>query len=64
MEKELFYPQYSSVSSFRILYTPSAFARTSLFHLQEVGSLKTLRAYIQEGRTDFVSVFCCAEWKR
>ena len=36
MEQELFNPQSSSVSSSRVLYTPSVFARTSLIHLQEV----------------------------
>ena len=29
----------SIVSSNRILYTPSSFARTSLLHLQEIGEL-------------------------
>lgn len=45
MDQELFNPQSSSVTSSRILYTPSTFARTSLLHLQEVGSLqaKTIR---------------------
>ena len=40
MDQELFNPQSSSVTSSRILYTPSTFARTSLLHLQEVGSLQ------------------------
>ena len=57
MEKELFYPQSSSVSSSRILYTPSAFARTSLFHLQEVGSLRALRPHTSR-REDLVSFLC------
>lgn len=35
MDQELFNPQSSSVSSSRVLYTPSSFARTSLLHLQE-----------------------------
>ena len=39
MEQELFNPQSSSVSSSRIIYTLSTFARTSLLHLQEIGSL-------------------------
>lgn len=42
MDKELFNPQSSSVSSSRIIYTPSTFARTSLLHLQEVGSLQAV----------------------
>ena len=32
MEQELFNPQSSSVSSSRIIYTPSTFARMSLLH--------------------------------
>lgn len=35
----------SSVSSSRILYTTSPFARTSLIHLQEIGSLKALKPH-------------------
>lgn len=31
MDHELFNPQSSSVSSFRIIYTPSTFARTLIF---------------------------------
>lgn len=54
MEQELFNPQSSSVSSSRILYTPSAFARTSLFHLQEVGSLQAIHQHTST-RTDLVS---------
>ena len=42
MDQELFNPQSSSVSSSRIIYTPSTFARTSLLHLQEVGSLQAV----------------------
>lgn len=42
MDKELFNPQSSSVSASRIIYTPSTFARTSLLHLQEVGSLQAV----------------------
>ena len=42
MDQELFNPQSSSVTSFRILYTPSTFARTSLLHLQEVESLQAM----------------------
>lgn len=34
-----------SVSSNRIIYTPSTFARTSLLHLQEIGSLTALRPH-------------------
>ncbi|XCP84009.1 AraC family transcriptional regulator [Roseburia hominis] len=34
------------VSSNRILYTPSPFARASLFHLQEIGTLTALKPHI------------------
>lgn len=34
------------VSSDRILYTPSSFAKASLFHLQEIGTLKALKPHI------------------
>ena len=35
----------SIVSSNRILYTPSSFARTSLLHLQEIGELEAKRSH-------------------
>ena len=35
----------ASVQSDRILYTPSTFARSSLLHLQEVGTLKALKPH-------------------
>lgn len=35
----------TSVSSKRILYTPSTFARSSLLHLQEVGTLQALKPH-------------------
>ena len=35
----------SIVSSNRILYTPSSFARTSLLHLQEIGELEARRSH-------------------
>ena len=57
MDQELFNPQSSSVSSSRILYTPSPFARTSLLHLQEVGSLQAIRPHTSS-RTDLVSFLC------
>ena len=38
----------SIVSSDRILYTPSSFARTSLLHLQEIGSLEAKRSHTSE----------------
>lgn len=38
--------QSSIVTSDRILYTPSNFARTSLLHLQEIGTLKANKPHI------------------
>lgn len=57
MDQELFNPQSSSVRSSRILYTPSTFARTSLLHLQEVGSLQAVQAHTST-RTNLVSFLC------
>ena len=48
MDQELFNPQSSSVSSSRIIYTPSTFARTSLLHLQEVGSLQAVHPHVSK----------------
>lgn len=55
MEQELFNPQSSSVNSSRIIYTPSTFARTSLLHLQEVGSLQAVCPHVSQ-REDLVSL--------
>ena len=57
MDQELFNPQSSSVNSSRIIYTPSTFARTSLLHLQEVGSLRALHPHTSK-RLDLVSFLC------
>lgn len=57
MDRELFNPQSSSVRSSRILYTPSTFARTSLLHLQEVGSLQAVQPHTST-RTNLVSFLC------
>lgn len=54
---ELFNPQSSSVTSSRILYTPSTFARTSLLHLQEVGSLQAIHPHTSM-RTNLTSFLC------
>ena len=37
-----------SVSSSRIIYTPSTFARTSLLHLQEAGSLQAIHPHVSQ----------------
>ena len=57
MGKELFNSQPSSVSTSRILYTPSTFARTSLLHLQEVGSLQAIHPHTST-RDDLASFLC------
>lgn len=43
--QDLFTNESPSVSTARILYTPSPFARFSLLHLQEVGSLTAIRPH-------------------
>lgn len=55
--QELFSNNTSSVQSNRILYTPSAFARGSLLHLQEVGSLQALHPHTST-RSGLVSYLC------
>ncbi len=55
--QELFSNNASSVQSDRILYTPSAFARGSLLHLQEVGTLKALHTHTST-RSGLVSYLC------
>ena len=57
MDQELFNPQSSSVTLSRILYTPSTFARTSLLHLQEVGSLQDIHPHTST-RTNLTSFLC------
>ena len=57
MDQELFNPQSSSVTTSRILYTPSPFARTSLLHLQEVGSLQAIHPHTST-RTNLTSFLC------
>lgn len=42
--------QGESVNSNRILYTPSEFARTNLFYLQEIGSLRAIKPHISSRR--------------
>ena len=54
---ELFNPQSSSVQPSRILYTPSPFARSSLLHLQEVGSLTAIRPHTSK-REKLQSYLC------
>lgn len=46
MAENLF--QGESVASSRILYTPSEFARTNLFYLQEIGSLQAIKPHISK----------------
>ena len=46
-----------SVQSSRILYTPSSFARSSLLHLQEVGSLTAIKPHTSK-REKLQSYLC------
>ena len=46
-----------SVQSSRILYTPSPFARSSLLHLQEVGSLTAIKQHTSK-REKLQSYLC------
>lgn len=59
MSQEMFAPQSSSVTSSRILYTPSAFARASLLHLQEAGTLQAIHPHTS-ARTNLTSFLCFA----
>lgn len=56
---EAFFTNESSVRSERILYTPSDFARTSLLHLQEAGSLEAIRPHTS-ARENMNSFLCFA----
>ena len=47
------------MTSSRILYTPSTFVRTSLLHLQEVGSLQVIHPHTST-RTNLTSFLCVA----
>ncbi len=51
-----FFTTASIVSSDRVLYTPSEFAKTSLMHLQEIGTLRALQAHTssREGLQSFL----------
>lgn len=42
MDQNKYFTTASIVSSNRVLYTPSSFAKTSLLHLQEIGTLQAL----------------------
>lgn len=57
MNPDSYFPASPSVQSSRILYTPSPFARSSLLHLQEVGSLRAVRPHTS-ARTDLLSYLC------
>lgn len=48
MNNHLFQGEF--VHSNRILYTPSEFARTNLFYLQEIGSLQAIKPHISKRR--------------
>ncbi len=46
MDNKKYFTTASIVSSNRVLYTPSSFARASLLHLQEIGTLQALAPHI------------------
>ena len=48
MDNALLFTNTNSVSSNRIIYTPSAFARSSLIHLQETGTLQATHPHKNE----------------
>lgn len=52
-ENKTVFSEYA-VSSDRIIYTPSSFARENLLHLQETGTLKALKPHTSK-RTELVS---------
>ena len=54
--EEKYFTTASIVSSSRVLYTPSPFARTSLLHLQEIGTLQALQEHTsrREGLQSFL----------
>lgn len=45
MNNDNYFTSSSSVSSNRVIYTPSTFAKSSLLHLQETGSLQALQPH-------------------
>lgn len=46
--KSQYFTDTATVTSNRVLYTASSFARSSLLHLQEIGELQALRAHTSE----------------
>lgn len=56
MKEEYLFPGRDIVDSDRIIYTPSDFARTSLFHLQETGTLQAKKAHtsFREGLSSYL----------
>lgn len=48
MSEQNLFTSSPSVSSTRIIYTPSSFARSSLIHLQETGTLQALYPHKSE----------------
>ncbi len=60
MQEKLFQGEY--VSSNRLLYTPSEFARSNLIHLQEIGSLKAMKTHTSKRQNlDSFLFFCVKE---
>lgn len=56
-DKNPYFTASSSVCSNRILYTPSSFGRTNLFHLQEIGRLTALSPHTSK-REELLSYLC------
>lgn len=57
MEQDRLFTASASVRSSRILYTPSSFAKSSLLHLQEVGSLTAVKPHTS--RREKLNSFLC-----
>ena len=61
--KDLFVnTQLPVVTSDRILYTPSNFARTSLLYLQEIGSLQVHKPHSTTLLESLASTRCMNRW--
>lgn len=57
IQNKSYFANAPSVTTNRILYTPSTFARTNLYHIQEVGSLRATKAHISQ-RENLMSFLC------
>ncbi len=55
------FPQDKMVNSSRILYTPSAFAKNNLMHLQEIGTLQALSSHTSKRSRLASYLFFCVK---